>query len=128
MLTLIKATWTAIQNYNTAIDLNPDYANAYYNRGNAYADKGDLDTAIQNFSIAAELKPDQVGTYYNRGIMWLHEQEWEKAKADLTEAQDKGFDIAAQFHNDYETIEAFEATLEVKVPEDITALLTGDQN
>ena len=67
-------------------------------------------------------------TYYNRGMVWLHQQEWEKAKADLIEAQDKGFDIGTAFHNIYETIEAFEATLEVQVPEDIATLLTGDQN
>ena len=118
----------AIQDFNKVIELNPDYTEVYNNRGAAYADKGEFDAAIQDLRKAIELNPDDADAYYNRGITWLHQQEWEKAKADLTEAQDKEFDIAAQFHNDYETIEAFEATLEVQVPEDLATLLTGDQN
>ena len=117
---------TAIQDFNIAIELKPDYADAYYNRGIAYRANDDLDTAIQDYTKAIELKPDDAEAHYNRGIMWLHQHEWEKAKADLIEAQDKGFDIVAQFHKGYETIEVFEAALEVQVPEDIAALLRGD--
>lgn len=36
--------------YTKAIELNPDFAEAYYNRGNAYSDKDQYDTAIADYS------------------------------------------------------------------------------
>ena len=56
--------------------------------------------------------------------MWLHLSEWEKAKADLSTAKEMGNDIAESFHNDYESVEDFEAKHGVKVPEDIASLLS----
>ena len=43
---------------------------AYYNRGNAYASKGDFDQAIDDYTKAIELKPDLVDAYHNRGIAY----------------------------------------------------------
>ena len=57
----------AIADYNMAIELKPDYAQAYVNRGNAYRDKGVIDRAIADYSKAIELKPDYAQAYYNRG-------------------------------------------------------------
>ncbi|NER82042.1 MAG: tetratricopeptide repeat protein [Leptolyngbya sp. SIO1D8] len=36
----------AISDYDRAIDLNPDYAKAYFNRGNARSDLGNKEGAI----------------------------------------------------------------------------------
>ena len=116
----------AIQDFNKAIDLNPEHANAYNNRGVAYANKGEIDAAIQDFNKAIDLNPEDANAYNNRGEAWLHLREWEKAKADLITAKNMGRDIAASFHNDYESIEAFEVKRGVKVPEDIAALLRRD--
>ena len=116
----------AIQDYNTAIDLNPEHAEAYTNRGVAYGNKGEFDLAIQDFNKAIDLNPENAEAYNNRGEAWLHLREWEKAKADLITAKNMGRDIAASFHNDYESIEAFEAKRGVKVPEDIAVLLRRD--
>ena len=113
----------AIDDYNKAIELNPELADAYSNRGVAYHNKGDFDEAIQDFNKAIDLDSENAGVYSNRGEAWLHLKEWEKARADLTIAKDKGVDIVASFHNDYESVEAFEAENEVEVPEDIAALL-----
>ena len=45
-----KATWTlAIQDYDKAIELDPQLASAYINRGDARYDQSDLDAAIQDF-------------------------------------------------------------------------------
>ena len=113
----------AIQDFNKAIDLNPEHANAYTNRGVAYGNKGEFDAAIQDFNKAIDLNPEHANAYTNRGEAWLHLREWEKAKADLITAKNMGRDIAASFHNDYESIEAFEAEFGVEVPEDIAAML-----
>ena len=116
----------AIQDFNKAIDLNPEDAKAYNNRGVAYGNKGEFDAAIQDFNKAIDLNPEHANAYNNRGEAWLHLREWEKAKADLITAKDMENDIVASFHNDYESIEAFEVKRGVKVPEDIAALLRRD--
>ena len=116
----------AIQDYTKAIDLNPEHATAYNNRGVAYANKGEFDAAIQDFNKAIDLNPEHATAYNNRGEAWLHLREWEKAKTDLITAKDMENDIVASFHNDYESIEAFEVKCGVKVPEDIAVLLRRD--
>ena len=116
----------AIQDYTTAIDLNPENATAYNNRGVAYAKKGEFDLAIQDFNKTIDLNPEDADAYNNRGEAWLHLREWEKAKTDLITAKDMENDIVASFHNDYESIEAFEVKRGVKVPEDIAVLLRRD--
>ena len=60
----------AIEDFNKAIDLKPDYAKAYYNRGIAYGDKGDFDRAIEDFNKAIDLNPDYAKAYYSRGIAY----------------------------------------------------------
>ena len=116
----------AIQDFNKAIDLNPEHVSAYNNRGVAYAKEGEFDLAIQDYTKAIDLNPEHANAYYNRGEAWLHLREWEKAKANLITAKDMEIDIVASFHNDYESIEAFEVKRDVKVPEDIAALLRRD--
>ena len=54
-------------------------ASAYYNRGNAKDDKGDLDGAIADYNRAIELDPKLAIAYNNRGNA-------EKAKGDLSGA------------------------------------------
>ena len=39
----------AIEDYTEAIRLNPEYAKAYYNRGQAYKDQGKKAEAIADF-------------------------------------------------------------------------------
>ena len=113
----------AIRDYNKAIDLEPKYANAYHNRGTAYRNKGNFDKAIEDYNRAIELNPVLTEAYYNRTEVWLHLKKWQKAKAALTTAKEKGFDIIALFQSDYGSIEAFEAENKAKIPEDIAALL-----
>ena len=45
------------ENYDTAINLDPNYANAYGNRGNVRQRQGDLPGAIEDFSQALEVAP-----------------------------------------------------------------------
>ena len=113
----------AIRNYDQAINLKPDHANAYNNRGFAYKDKGKFDNAIQDFNKTIDLKPDHANAYTNRIAAWLYLRKWEKARADLRTAKDMGIDIIDFFHNNYESVAAFEWKHGVKVPEDIAALL-----
>ena len=117
----------AIEDFTKAMDLAPKDAYVCSNRGVAYLHKGDFDAAIQDYNEAIELSPETADFYSNRGEAWLHLKEWQKAKADLTTAKDKGCDITESFHNDYKSVEDFEAKNGVTLPKDIAALLSGNK-
>ena len=59
--------------------------------------KGASDQAIQDYNSAIELEPDLGEIYISRADAWLHLKEWEKARADLNLAKDKGVDILLNF-------------------------------
>jgi len=69
----------AIEYFTKAIELKPDYAEAYFNRGLAYLKTGsiwipggveNLRKALSDFNKAIELKPDYVDAYYQRGVTY----------------------------------------------------------
>jgi len=65
----LKQYEEAIADFSEAIRLNPDHANAYYDRGNAREAANDLTGAITDYDAAIRLKPDDAAAYYNnRGI------------------------------------------------------------
>lgn len=45
----------AIEDFNQAITLNPNFAGAYFNRGQAYYLKGDMDRAMADYIQARQL-------------------------------------------------------------------------
>ena len=58
----------AIADYTKAIELNPNYALAYYNRGISKKDLEDNYGAIADYNKAIELDPNYTSAYVNRGI------------------------------------------------------------
>ncbi|TRZ95050.1 MAG: tetratricopeptide repeat protein, partial [Dehalococcoidia bacterium] len=48
----------AIADLSKAIELNPDYALAYYNRGNTYYRKKQADLAIADYNKVLEMSND----------------------------------------------------------------------
>ena len=58
----------AIAEYDKAIELDPRYAPAYYNRGNAYYKLENVDQALADYDKAIELNPNYAPAYSNRGI------------------------------------------------------------
>ena len=113
----------AIADFNTAMLLNDCDAVIFYNHGVAYGKKSEYTLAIEDYNRAIELNSDFGEAYNNRGEAWLHLREWEKAKEDLITAKKLGVDIVAAFRNDYKSIAAFERANQVKLPEDIAALV-----
>jgi len=53
-----------------AIRLNPQDADAYYNRGNAYGSLGQPERAIEDYAEAIRLNPTLALAYYNRGFTY----------------------------------------------------------
>jgi tetratricopeptide (TPR) repeat protein len=65
----VKANYAeAIDDFNEAIRLVPDFANAFNNRGVAYRNMSDLDRAVVDYDQAIRIKPDYIAAYYNRGL------------------------------------------------------------
>ncbi len=117
----------AIQAHNKAIEITSHDATAYDNRGNTYLNKGELEHAIEDFNKAIELDPELDSTYFNRGMYWLHLQNWQKGKSDLTDAKNKGMDIIKAFRDDYENVAAFKKKCGVTLPKCITAMLMPER-
>ena len=114
----------AIQDYSVAIGLNPEYSEAYTRRGNAYLSKTDIHRAIEDYNTAIKLAPDAGFAYGNCGIARLHLRHWGNARVDLTVAVTLRVNIAALFHDIYESVADFERKTAIQLPEDIVAMLT----
>ena len=57
----------AIDSYEQAIKIDPDYVDAHMNKGSALQGKGDLDEAIESFRIALTINPDHAYAFFNLG-------------------------------------------------------------
>ena len=79
----------------TQTDLND--AAAYYNRGVAYARKGQYDQAISDFTKALEINSRLAKAYNNRGGAYYRIGQLDQAWEDVHKAQDLGFKINPQF-------------------------------
>jgi tetratricopeptide (TPR) repeat protein len=80
----------AIQEFTKAIDLEPRYFNAFYNRGCSYLAKGNHEKAIEDFSIAIAINPKYGDAFFNRGLAYGKKAQLEKANADFQKACELG--------------------------------------
>ena len=84
--------------------------------------------AVQDYSKAMELSQGDTAAYacYSRGIAWLRLGEWEKARSDLAITENAGLNLATAFLSlGYAEVTDFEQENDVRLPEDIAAMLTG---
>jgi tetratricopeptide (TPR) repeat protein/tRNA A-37 threonylcarbamoyl transferase component Bud32 len=76
----------AIQDYNEAIRLDPNYAYAFHNRGLAWYNKKDYHKAIHDYTEAIRLDPKYAGAFNSRGVAWYYKKAYDKAIEDYNEA------------------------------------------
>ena len=76
----------SITHYTKAIELKPDFPEAYTNRGNAYIMRDDYDNAIKNYNTAIQLKSDYANAYYNRGNVYNMKSKYDSAIKDYSMA------------------------------------------
>lgn len=72
----------AIEDYDQAIALKPDYYVAINNRGVALMNKGELDRAIADFDRAVQIKPDYHPAFYSRAVAYGRKGHFGRAIAD----------------------------------------------
>lgn len=75
---------------NKAIDLAPDFAYSYYNRGNVLSQLKDYRAAVVSYDEAIALEPNLAEAYYNRGLTYIFLGENAKGVADLSKAGELG--------------------------------------
>ncbi|MBI4685931.1 MAG: tetratricopeptide repeat protein [Nitrospirae bacterium] len=75
----------AIEDYTTAIALNPDYFEAYNNRGVTHGRKGEYNRAIEDYDMAIALSQD-FRVYNNRGNTYITKGLLERAIEDFNKA------------------------------------------
>lgn len=71
-------TANAIKFIQSAIDVKPDYFEAYEQLGVIYAAKDDS-LAVIYYDRAIELRPNEPNTYYNLGVYHQQQEEWNRA-------------------------------------------------
>ena len=77
--------------YREAIHIDPKSALAFYNRGIAYARKGDIDKAIADYTEAIGLDPKMAQAFSNRTAAYEKKGDKAEAEKDLAQAEKLGF-------------------------------------
>ena len=88
----------ALEDYNTAISLKPNYAEAYNNRGVLKSNMGDQAGALEDYNKAVSLKPNYAKAYNNRASCYQKLAEIETVpsiKTDLITKAEADKQIAA---------------------------------
>ena len=73
-----------------AINLAPQNAYLYYNRGNLHMTRGDNRRAEDDFTRAIETDPNLAEAYYNRGLLYIRSERKAEGIADLSKAGELG--------------------------------------
>lgn len=86
-LFLRQGYWpAAVANFDQALDLNPNYAPAWYYRGMAYRNAGNLDQAIADYTAAIAADPRYSVAFYARGVVYRQLEDYQQAILDYDQA------------------------------------------
>ena len=90
---------SALEDYNKAIELDPNSSWAYGNRGNLHAGRGDYESALQDHNRAVELDPTSAPNYSDRGTVYKDLGRYDLAIQDYNRAIKLAPGIAAIHDN-----------------------------
>tara|TARA_B100002003_G_C14135101_1_gene545823 strand:+ start:428 stop:2203 length:1776 start_codon:yes stop_codon:yes gene_type:complete len=101
--------------YSKAIELNPKYTDAYYNRARAYEKLKQYDKAEADYNKTIELDAKYINAYSKRANLYIILNQYDKAEADYTktiELDSKNLELytnRADFYKDIEQYDKAEA-------------------
>ena len=81
-----KADDTGLDDFETAIQLDPSRWKPFYNRAISYANSGRLDDALADLNRTIALKPDYIKALFNRGEVRFAQGDIEGSIQDYTQA------------------------------------------
>ena len=84
----------AINDYDTAVRLDPNDAITYYNRGLAYDDMGEPRRAVEDYDMAISIDPAFGLAYLFRGAALGQLGRMDEARADINRASGLGVDAS----------------------------------
>ena len=73
----------AIEIYDKAIELNPAYAEAYFNKGVCLSNLNFKSEAINMYNKAIELNPNFIDAYFQRGYCFYNIKKYQKAMVEM---------------------------------------------
>ena len=76
----------AMAEYDRALEVNSQSADAYYSRGLLYMKQGDLNKALSDFNKVIAINPDYSQPYYRRGLICEAQGQSDKAIEEYTKA------------------------------------------
>ncbi|MBI2334902.1 tetratricopeptide repeat protein [Candidatus Daviesbacteria bacterium] len=85
----------ALQEFQTAIALKPDYGDAYHNLANTYRELGNLDKALENYQMAIRFNPKLWQSYQNTAAIYYEKAQYELALENIK----KGLAIVPKIPN-----------------------------
>ena len=86
---------SAVKDFTSALDHNPNFVDALKNRGIAFYRLGHYDDAIADFNRALELDGKAAATYNARGLALFQKEEYDRAIADY----DKALELDSNYMN-----------------------------
>lgn len=89
----------AMELYSKIIEIAPNIAEAYNNRGNLRKKMNDLDGALQDYNKAIELNPNDAMSYNNRGILKKDMNDLDGALQDYNKAIELNPNYAMAYNN-----------------------------
>jgi tetratricopeptide (TPR) repeat protein len=78
---------------DNAIEINPQYADAWNNKGAALAEQGNYDEAIKSFDKALDINPQYADAWNNKGLAFVNQKNYDEA----IKSFDKALDINPQY-------------------------------
>ncbi len=89
----------AMKDFDEAIRIKPEYAEAYYNRGLAHKALGNAGQAIADYSRAIRIKPNMAEAYNNRGNAYGESGDCNQALMDFNAALEINPSFAEAYMN-----------------------------
>ena len=95
----------ALESYNKILDIDPNNAEAYYNKGRAYNLLGQFDEAIQEYNKAIILDPPNSDNYNARGNVYYNLGQDDEALKNYDKAIELDHNTQHAYNNKVDTLE-----------------------